>query len=153
MNPHRTYRSGFTLLEVLVALAITVMAITVLGAGYVNVIKGYRAVEESSFASPDIAFARQQVLLAPTLEEAERAGDSTRPNGAPLRWRARIEPARVANLFRVTLEIELGEPPPASANTVVQTFWVLQPSWSEADAAARLREDFRKRIEDGRRFQ
>jgi prepilin-type N-terminal cleavage/methylation domain-containing protein len=144
-------RSGLTLLEVLVAVAIAGVAITVLASGYMNVLLGYRTVEDTSDTVPDIAFARQQVLLAETREDAEKAGDTTRSNGEPLRWQATLEPSDAPDVFRVKLEIELGRPSPAEPLKITQEFWTHQPNWGVADESARIRDEFRKRIEDGRR--
>jgi prepilin-type N-terminal cleavage/methylation domain-containing protein len=147
----RPARSAFTLVEVLVAIAIAGLAITVLAAGYVNVLLGYRAVEDTSDIAPDIAFCRYQVLRATNLEEAVKPGDTTRANGEPLRWEAAVEPTEMPDLFRVTLKIELGRPRPDEPVKVEQEFWVRQPAWSKADESGKLRDEFRKRIEDGRK--
>lgn len=152
MNHRRNIR-GMSLLEVLVAIAIAGLAITVLASGYVNVLMGYRTVEDTSDTAPDVAFARYQVMQAETREDAEEGGETNRPNGEPLRWKAVIEPSDVPDLYRVKLEVELGRPSPDPPLKLEQEFWMLQQAWSVADEASRLREDFRKRIEDSRRFQ
>jgi type II secretion system protein I len=142
-----------TLVEVLVALAIVGMAVSVLAAGYINVLNGYRSIEDTSGASPDVAFARHQVMIAPTREKAEEAGDATRINGEPLSWRAVLQETDLPDVFRVELTVELGMPPPEEMITVVHQFWLRQPAWSLPDEAGPRREDFRKRIEDGRKLQ
>jgi prepilin-type N-terminal cleavage/methylation domain-containing protein len=147
----RRLGAGMTLVEVLVAIAIVLLAVTVLASGYVNVLLGYRSVEDTSSIAPDVAFARYQVLRAANREEAERAADTTRPNGEPLRWQATLEETDMADLFRVKLEVELGRPSPEEPLKVEQEFWVFQPAWSEVDKVGTLRDEFRKRIEDGRK--
>lgn len=150
---HNRARRGLTLIEVLVAIMIVGMAVTVLASGYANVLLGYRAVEDTSETSPDLAFARYQLLQAKTREDAEKAGDTTRPNGEPLRWQATLEVTEVPDVFRVKLAVELGRKAPEQPLKIEQEFWVFQPSWSQADESSRVRDEFRKRIEDGRAAQ
>ena len=55
-------RSGFSLLEVLVALMIFGLAAVVLGSTYVNVLNSYEAVSRGNTRDEDVAFARAQLL-------------------------------------------------------------------------------------------
>lgn len=152
----RARRGGFTLLEVLLALALFSIAGMVLAAAYVNVLNNVEKVKLDQALEDELALVRAQVLLQPELEEVEAGGDVPTINYGPARWRATVTPSeRIADLFRVDLEIELEgidtEETPAEARTLTQTIWLLRPDWSEPTERDNLRAQRRKEIEEAKR--
>jgi general secretion pathway protein I len=140
-------RRGFSLVEVLVALSIFTLAAIVLGASYVNVLNAYSRVGEAAQQDEDLRFARQALFLEPELEKVEEGGDFQTTDGRRVVWRAVVEPTNVADLFAVTFTCELGATSAgARAETVVQTFRLLRPTWSKPEEREKLRQEARDRI-------
>ncbi len=148
-------RRGFTLIEVLLALALFSIAGLVLAAAYVNVLNSLEMVKLDQALEDELALVRTQVLLQPELEEVEAGGDIPTVNYGPARWTATVTPSeRIADLFRVDLEIELegiGEQVPA--RTFTQTLWLLRPDWSEPTDRDDLRAQRRKEIQEAKRLR
>lgn len=142
MTPVRTIR-GFTLIEVLVSLAIFAMAAVVLGAAYVNVLTNYHAVRTGAARDIDAEFARMTLLAEPDRTRAERGGQMAIGQGS-MRWRAVIEEASVADLFSVTLECEFDDPGMVQPRVQRETFMLLRPTWSDPARREQLRADTRE---------
>src|SRR5438876_635996 len=70
---------AFTLLEVLVALAIFALAAIVLGSAYLNIINSYDIVSRTAVTSEDVAYARQIVLAEPDRKKLEDGGEFDAP--------------------------------------------------------------------------
>jgi general secretion pathway protein I len=131
----RDMRKGFTLIEVLVALAIFAMSAVVLGMAYLNVIHGYAAVSRGSGQDQDVAFARQQLLTQPDLQTAENGDAFDTTDGRHIQWSATIDPTTMPNLYTVTFACQVTEPNSTTPRTITQIFTLLRPTWSQADAA------------------
>ena len=139
---------AFTLVEVLVALAVLAVAAVVLGAAYVNLLQTHAALRDRDGSSADIAWAREALLAEADRAEAERGGDVVLPDGRTATWRATITPAAVSDLFDVTLEVSA--PPSSGAGELVrtsETLRLLRPTWSTPAERERLRELARQRLE------
>ena len=138
---------GFTLLEVLVALAIFALAAVTLGSTYVNVLNAYSVVNRVEAHDEEIRFARAQLLAEPDRIKAEEGGDFEAANGGRVTWRAEIVTSGTADVFAVTFTCEVAE---INAKTpmkpVRETFMVLRPTWSDGVEAAKLRQDAKDRI-------
>lgn len=141
-----TARRGFTLLEVLIALAVFAGAVVVLGASYINVLNAYARVGEAAQEDQDLRFARQSILVEPELEEVEKGGDFETTDGRRVTWQATIEPTEVADLFTVIFTCEVGGAPDREPRVVEQRFRLLRPSWSKPEERAKLRAEAAERI-------
>lgn len=146
---------GFTLLEVLLALALFSIAGLVLAAAYANILNNLEKVKLDQALEDELALVRMQVLLQPELEEVERGGDLPTLHYGEARWRASVTPSeRIADLFRVDLEIDLeGRGDQLPARTLTQTLWLLRPDWSEPTDRDNLRAQRRQEIEEEKRFR
>lgn len=140
-------RSGFTLIEVLVALVIFAMVVVVLGAAYLNILTGYEVVKRGTAINEDFAFARQQVLSEPDRKKVEEGGEFDTAGGQRAKWSVEIESTPVADVFKVVFSCEISDPNRPEPDRQVQTFMVLRPTWV-IDAAERgkLKEDAKTRI-------
>jgi general secretion pathway protein I len=141
-------KSGFSLIEVLVALMIFALAAVVLGAAYVNILQSYETAGRAGQEDQDVAYARQELLLQPDLATAEKGDEFDTVDGRHVSWTAAITPAATTDLFTVVFTCEAAEPPPKAATKVTQTFMLLRPTWSEAADRTNLRQAAATRIAD-----
>lgn len=142
----RTTARAFTILEVLVALAIFAMAAIALGAAYVNVLTSYAMLNRVAERDEDVRFARTAFLAEAEREKAEEGAEFESSQGRRVRWSAQIEPTHVADLFTVTFTCEVTDPADARARVLTQTFRLLRPTWSVATERETLRFEARTRI-------
>lgn len=140
-------RAGFSLIEVLVALAIFVMMAIVLGATYLNILTAYEIAGRSVNRDEDVRFARVALLAEADLELAERGAEFDGGNGRRVSWKAVIEPTTTTDLFSVTFICEITGPDLPKPDMHEETFRVLRPTWSEPAARDKLRADAKTRIE------
>lgn len=139
-------RSGFTLLEVLVALAIFAMGAIVLGSAYVNVLASYVVINRTTNHDDDIYFARAALYREADLQRAEEGDEFESHDGRRVRWSAEIEPTNVADLFTVQFTCELQDRDEQQPRVVTQTFRLLRPTWSDPGDRELLRSEARERI-------
>ena len=143
----RTSEGGFTLIEVLVSLALFALAAVVLSVAYLNIIGSYRALGSQHNAEEDWKLVRAVVLTEPELEKVEQGGRLPLPDGRQLQWTAQIEPTNVADLFRLTIEAETASGGAGlEAWKRSQVLHVLRPAWSDPAERERLREITRQRV-------
>lgn len=143
---NRPRHSAFTLLEVLVALAIFALAAVVLGAAYVNVLNGYEVARRATVSDPEMQFARAQLLAQADVDLAREGGEFESGDGRRVTWRAAIEPTEQADLFTVTFECEIAASATQREQKSTQVFRVLRPTWSVAADRNTLRAAAKDRI-------
>ncbi len=146
MTVRATTVRGFTILEVMVALAIFAAAAIALGAAYVNVLAGYAVVNRLAEREDDLRFARAALLAEADREKAEEGADFETADGRRVRWSAAIESTNVADLFQVTFTCEFTDPTAPQPVVVTQSFRLLRPTWSDAAERETLRAEARDRI-------
>jgi general secretion pathway protein I len=137
---------GFTILEVLAALAIFAIAAIVLGTAYVNVLNGYQLAERSTQINVDVRFAREILFYQSDLEKVEEGGDFETVDGRQVSWIAEVEPTMIADLFDVTFEVNIQSDRAGEQDEFVERFRMLRPTWSEDDEREKLRQEMRDRI-------
>lgn len=142
----RARNSGFTILEVLVALGIFALAAVVLAGAYINVLNGYEAAKRATVNDPDVQFARSQLLAQADVELARQGGEFATPDGRAVRWTATIDPTESADLFLVTFECDIAATATVKEQKVQQVFRVLRPTWSVATDRSTLRAAAKDRI-------
>ncbi|HEY8994760.1 MAG TPA: prepilin-type N-terminal cleavage/methylation domain-containing protein [Lacunisphaera sp.] len=139
-------RRAFTLIEVLVSLAIFALAAVALSLAYVNIIGSYRTLGAHQQSEEDWKLLRTVVLTEADPKKVEEGGRISLPDGRQLNWTAKIDPTEVADLFKLTLQADV----PASGNTEAwqqrQVMHLLRPAWSDPGERDRLREITRQRI-------
>lgn len=146
-----TRARAFTLLEVLVSLAMVGIAAVVLGTAYVNVLFSYHAMQGRGAEEADAAHVRALVMSEPQRAVAENGGRMERPGGGTVRWETRIEETEVMDLFRVTLEYEFTPATAAPARLRREELLLLRPTWSDPARREQLRAAFRQELEDRRK--
>jgi general secretion pathway protein I len=139
---------AFTLIEVLVALAIFAIAAVVLGAAYSNLMLTHAALRDRDGSENDLAWARELLLAEPDRAAVERGGDIVLPDGRNATWRATIEPSSVSDLFDVMLELDA--PPRDGTGDLVrtkETLRLLRPTWSTEAERKDRRDKARQRLQ------
>jgi len=140
-------RRGFTLLEVLVSLAIFATASIVLASAYLNILNGYDIAARSNETDSDVAFARSLVLTTADRDKLEQGGEFDGATGAHVRWSVDIAPTNTADVFTVTFTCEIDRANSQEPDKTVETFTVLRPTWStKPDEHDKLRADAKSRI-------
>jgi len=138
-------RRGFTLIEVLVALAIFALTAVVLGGAYLNVLNSYEAARRANMSDEDVYFARSQLLAQSNLQSAQ-SGAEFDDGDRHVKWTADIEPESTTDLFSVTFTCTITEPSAPQPRTVVEAFDLLRPTWSDPAARSTLRQNAADRI-------
>jgi general secretion pathway protein I len=143
----RRLRDGFTVLEVLVALAVFAMAAIVLASSYLNILNGYEVIARGTQSNADLAFARSIILHEADRTKLEQGGQFDTADGNRLTWTVEITSTNMPELFNVALTCEMNDATQHASEKSVQTFTVLRPTWV-VDAAERdkLREEAKQRI-------
>ena len=142
LHPRAASRRGFTLLEVLIALAIFTMAAVVLGAAYVNILNAYDVAQRTNARNEELTFARSQLLATTNRDDAEKGADYDSLTGH-VNWHAEIDPTPTVDVFAVTFICEIrGQ----KDETYTQKFMVLRPTWSDPVDRSKLLADVKARI-------
>jgi general secretion pathway protein I len=138
---------GFTVLEVLIALAVFVGAAAVLGATYLNIMNGYAQIEAEGDYKTDVKFARAALLAEPDLETAEKGADFESVASRHVTWKATIAPTETTDLFAITFECEINAPDLKEPLRETEHFRLLRPTWSKPEDRDKLRSEARTRIQ------
>lgn len=143
---------GFTLIEVVVALAIFAGAAAGFTMTFIQIITARERSVGNDLLDADLRAVRMQLLLEADIEEAEDGGElDTLSNGEAI-WSASIEPTNVIDLFKVEFQVELSEPFDEGPSSYRETLYLLRPTWSESDERADLLADKREELESNRDF-
>ncbi len=138
---------GFTLIEVLVSLAIFALAAVVLSVAYLNIIGSYRAMAGRHQEQEDWKWVRSTVLAEPERAKIEAGGRLTLADGHQVVWSAKVESAGVADLFQLTLEAEAMGSGGLDSWKRSEFIHLLRPAWSDPAERDKLREQTRQRVE------
>ena len=151
MNFTRT-RSGFSLIEVVVALAIFAMAAVVLSETFVNALLARERGVSNDARNRDIRAVRMQLLLEPNREDAEDGSTYETVSNGPANWKAEIKSTNVVDLFQVNFRIEFMKPQDDQEATYQETLYLLRPTWSEPGERADLLGNKKETLENQRGF-
>ena len=146
-------RRGFTLIEVLVSLAIFALAAVSLGAAYSNVILGRIALQQDEQRLDDIARCRAALMETPGFDDVESGGDIHLPGGRTAHWKGKIEATAVSDLFAVQLTAEIEPANGGEAEEINETRMLLRPTWSIPSDRQKIRDEARQRLEKERGYK
>jgi general secretion pathway protein I len=141
--------NAFTLLEVLVGIAILAMAAVVLGAAYVNTMSAHATVARRAVDGPGMEYLREAILNEPDRAKVEQGGSVPLPDGRQLQWTATLEELPVPDLFRVEVRgrIDGGKEP----EEFTQVVNLLRPTWSDPTRREQIRIQWNERREEAER--
>lgn len=138
--------SAFTIIEVLIALAIFALAAVLLGSSYLNVLNSYELANRVLHRNDDVRFARDTMLAESDPEVVVKGGDFDGGNSRRVSWKAKLETTETTDVFLVNFECEITAPELRQPERVVETFRVLRPSWSKADEKDKIQKKNHDRI-------
>ena len=144
--PRLYCRAAFTLLEVIVALAIFAMSAVVLGATYVNALNAYQAAGRRNEYDADLRFVRAALLTQPDRDKAVEGGDLDLGGSKRAHWQADIAPTDTVDLFSVTWSCTITDPARREPFRASQTFLLLRPTWSDPVERTALLDKVKQRI-------
>ena len=140
-------KNAFTLIEVLVALSIFALAAVGLGSAYSNVLLSRMALKEKGVGEEDFARCRAAMIETANFADIEKGGDVYLPDDRMARWKGKIEPTTVTDLFWITLTVEIqtsaGGPYGVPRE---QSQWILRPTWSVESDRTKLLADAKERL-------
>jgi general secretion pathway protein I len=146
-------RRGFTLIEVLMSLAIFALAAVSLGAAYSNVLMGRLALKQDEQRLDDLARCRAALLETPGFDDVEAGGDIHLPGGRAAHWQGKIEATAVSDLFAVQLTAEIEPIDGGDVEEFTETRMLLRPTWSIPSDRQKIRDEARQRLEKERGYK
>jgi general secretion pathway protein I len=146
VNRRVTAGRAFTLIEVLISLAIFALAAVVLAAAYLNVLGSYQAVARRQQGEEEWKLVRTTVLSEPDRTKIESGGRLPLVDGSSLRWTVKIEETAVADLFAVTISAEPEYAAGPDSRAHEQKLLLLRPHWSDPVARDKLRAATQQRL-------
>ncbi|MDP4611401.1 MAG: prepilin-type N-terminal cleavage/methylation domain-containing protein [Opitutales bacterium] len=152
MIKQKHHKKGFSLIEVVIAVALFAMAATVLSSTFVNALLLRDRVQSNDIRNADIRAVRLQLLLTPNLDDAEDGSEIETLSNGEATWRAEIEPTNVIDLFRVELFIEFLDPQEEQEATHQETLYLLRPTWSDSSERSDLLQEKKDDLLDSRDF-
>ena len=142
---------AFSLIEVMLAVALFAVAVTVLSQSFLNGLVPLALFKKQRSVEQDVRFVRRQVLSIKDRKELEEGGEIETATSGLAQWEAEIEQAGVIDLHKVTLTIRFAETEGHKAQTVSHTHYLLRPLWSEPDERSELLQERRKFVQERRR--
>ena len=147
-------RRGFTLIEVVVSLAIFALAAVSLGAAYSNVILGRISLQQDEQRLDDIARCRAALMETPGFDDVETGGEIHLPGDRTAKWKGKIEATAVSDLFAVQLTCEIQAVKDGDyGDEINETRMLLRPTWSIPSDRQKIRDDARQRLEKERGYK
>lgn len=143
---------AFSLIEVVIAVALFAMAATILSSTFVNALLVRDRVQSNDVREADIRAVRLQLLLEANIDDAEEGDRIETLNNGEATWRAEIEPTEVIDLFHVQFFVEFLDPQEEQSPTYQETLYLLRPTWSQADERSSLLQDKKEALLDSRDF-
>lgn len=148
INERPSVRHGFTVIEVLVALAIFAMGAITLAGAYIGIVNAYDIASRSNAFDADVAYARSLLTKEGDRTKVEQGADFDGTDRRRVHWSAEITSTSEADLFAVAFTCEISETGVTGGpKKITENFLLLRPTWS-TDAAERtkLKEDAKTRI-------
>jgi len=128
-----------------VALMIFGLTAVVMGGAYLNVLNSYEAAQRSNKNDGEVSFARSQLLAIADLQTAQ-TGAEFDDGDRHVKWTSEIEPTTTTDLFTVTFTCVISDPSASGPRTVVETFMLMRPTWSDPTERTTLRQNAATRI-------
>ena len=139
---------GFSLIEVLIALALFAIASNIIGSAFINALLSRERNNDNSYRDIAIQTARKQLLLEKIIDDAEDGGSVETLELGEVDWYAEIIPTDMVDLFEVNLFIEFFDVKDDQSSNYNETLLLLRPTWSESDERSSLLQDKKEDLLD-----
>lgn len=137
---------GFSLIEVVIAIAVAGIAFFVLTETFFNVLLTLDALETESDYQKDVRFVRRQVIQIADRDELEDGGEITTLDLGEAAWEVELLETGIVDLFQADLRIEF-ENPEGEPFEYRETLYLLRPTWSDPIESSAILSEVRDRIE------
>ena len=141
---------GFSLIEVILAIALFAISAVVLSQSFVNGLQILDAFQSKKSFYQDLQFVRRQVLTIADRDEIEAGGEIETVGSGRARWDAAIESTNVVDLHKVTLTVTFSGKDGRESEEVQKEHYLLRPTWSDLTERLELLEKKRELIEEKR---
>lgn len=142
----RNRKGGFTVIEVMLALALFGVAVTTFTAAYLNIINAIAAIQVDQAYEQDLSMIRLAAFSSVLIEDLEEGGDVFTGSHGEATWKVEYEPTLVADLFKARLLIEILDKEKDRMKEVEEVHYLTRPSWSDPVERAELRAETRDRL-------
>ena len=132
---------AFSLIEVLIALALFAIAANVISSAFINALLSRERNDSRLYNDFAIQTARKQLLLEKKIEDAEDGGTVETLELGEVDWYAEILPTEIVDLFEVQLYGTFYDLEDSQKANFSETLYLLRPTWSESDERSMLLED------------
>ncbi len=139
---------GFSLIEVLIALALFAIASNIIGSAFINALLSRERNNDNSYRDIAVQTARKQLLLEKNIDDAEDGGSVETLELREVDWYAEIIPTDMVDLFEVNLFIEFFYVKDDQSSNYNETLLLLRPTWSESDERSSLLQDKKEDLLD-----
>lgn len=146
-------RHGFSLIEVVIAVALFAAASVVLTSAFVNALLAREHGQNNSLRTDDIRAVRLQLLLEANRDDAEDGGDLETLHSGLATWRCSIEESQIVDLFKVLFEIKFSDPIEGTDENYLESLYLLRPTWSESDERSDLLVTKKRELMNSRDFE
>ena len=137
---------GFTIVEVMLALALFGVAVTTFAASYLNIINAIAVIQVDQPFEQDMSMIRAEAFSISDTEELEEGGEVMTGHHGEATWKIEYEPTLVADLFKVSLIVEMENRESGEKEEVKETHYLTRPTWSDPVERADLRAETRDRL-------
>lgn len=139
---------GFSLIEVLIALALFAIASNIIGSAFINALLSRERNNDNSYRDIAVQTARKQLLLEKNIDDAEDGGSVETLELGEVDWYAEIIQTDMVDLFEVNLFIEFFDVKDDQSSNYNETLLLLRPTWSESDERSSLLQDKKEDLLD-----
>ena len=150
----KSLKSGFMLVEVLIALALFGLSAVILVDGAFVATRVAREMEDTRELEQDLIWARSQILGISDYEKFSEGGDIEALSMGEVTWETEVEMTDVLDLYRVVLRLDYdgNDDYGVEPGTRESAMYLLRPTWgSHKDFASdrgRLLDDRRTKMQD-----
>ncbi len=130
----------------MVALVIFAFSGLVLASSYVNVLNAHQAALHRDDHATDLRLVREALGAEPSADKLAAWNELTLPDDRSARWKATLAATEIADLFDVTLEIELTEADGNKRLAISESLRLLRPTWSQPADRETLRAAARSKL-------
>jgi len=150
----KNFRSGFMLVEVLIALALFGLSAVILVDGAFVATRVAREMVDTRELEQDLIWVRSQVLRIADYEKFSEGGEIESLSMGGVSWETEVEMTDVLDLYKVVLRLEYegNEDYEIEAGERESAMYLLRPTWGGhgdfSTDRARLLDDRRRKMQD-----